>query len=301
MKTVIMFSGQGAQYSGMGKDFYEQYPESKRIFDIAGDDITRLCFEGSEEELADTVNTQVCMYTVTMAKFYALKEKLGEPYAYAGFSLGEYAALVSSGMVSAEDGFRLIKARAEAMEMATAEQKGAMAAVMKLAPEKIEEICSKAVNYVTAVNYNSPQQTVIAGTPEGIAEVSEVFAELKARVVPLNVAGAFHSKLMQSAADKFYETAKTITFNAPQVKYYSNVTGGELTDFSDMPSLLAKHIVSPVRFTAELSAMEAAGADTFVEFGPGKTLTGLVKKTLKGVTALNIENLAGIEGAEIYG
>ena len=187
------------------------------------------------------------------------------------------------------------------MEAATAEQKGAMAAVMKLAPEKIEEVCANASNYVTAVNYNSPQQTVIAGTPEGIAEVSEVFAELKARVVPLKVAGAFHSKLMQSAADKFYEAAKAITFNAPQVKYYSNVTGGELTDFSDMPSLLAQHIVSPVRFTAELAAMEAAGADTFVEFGPGKTLTGLVKKTLSGVTALNIENLSGLEGAEIYG
>jgi [acyl-carrier-protein] S-malonyltransferase len=187
------------------------------------------------------------------------------------------------------------------MEAATAEQKGAMAAVMKLAPEKIEEICANASNYVTAVNYNSPQQTVIAGTPEGIAEVSEIFAELKARVVPLNVAGAFHSKLMQSAADKFYETAKTITFNAPQVKYYSNVTGGELTDFSDMAAILAKHIVSPVRFTSELAAMQEAGADTFVEFGPGKTLTGLVKKTLKGVNALNIENLAGLEGAEIYG
>ena len=114
---------------------------------------------------------------------------------------------------------------------------------------------------------------------------------MKARVIPLNVAGAFHSKLMQSAADKFYETAKTITFSAPQCRYYSNVTGGELTDFSDMASLLAKHIVSPVRFTSELAAMNEAGADRFVEFGPGRTLTGLVKKTLKEATALNVENL----------
>ena len=151
--------------------------------------------------------------------------------------------------------------------------------------------------YAAAVNYNSPAQTVIAGTPEGIAEVSEVFAEMKARVVPLKVAGAFHSKLMQTAADKFYETAKTIQFKAPQVKYYSNVTGGELTDFSDMPSLLAKHIVSPVRFTSELAAMQAAGAERFVEFGPGKTLTGLVKKTLSGVKAANAENLETIEAA----
>ena len=303
--TISLFAGQGSQTQGMGKDIYDAFPKMADLYDTAseilGRDMKQICFEAPIEELSKTINAQPAIMLTSLVCLNAAIEKGFKFDGVAGHSLGEYAALVSSGMVSAEDGFRLIKARAEAMEMATAEQKGAMAAVIKLAPEKIEEICSKAVNYVTAVNYNSPQQTVIAGTPEGIAEVSEVFAELKARVVPLNVAGAFHPKLMQSAADKFYETAKTITFNAPQVKYYSNVTGGELTDFSDMPSLLAKHIVSPVRFTAELSAMEAAGADTFVEFGPGKTLTGLVKKTLKGVTALNIENLAGIEGAEIYG
>lgn len=303
--TISLFVGQGSQAQGMGKDIYDAFPNMAVFYDTAseilGKDMKQICFEAPIEELSKTINAQPAIMLTSLVCLNAAIEKGFKFDGVAGHSLGEYAALVSSGMVSLEDGFRLIKARAEAMEMATAEQKGAMAAVMKLAPEKIEEICSQAVNYVTAVNYNSPQQTVIAGTPEGIAEVSEIFAELKARVVPLNVAGAFHSKLMQSAADKFYETAKTIAFNAPQVKYYSNVTGGELTDFSDMPSLLAKHIVSPVRFTAELSAMEAAGADTFVEFGPGKTLTGLVKKTLKGVNALNIENLAGIEGAEIYG
>lgn len=172
-----------------------------------------------------------------------------------------------------------------------------MAAIMKIAPEKVAEVCDSAKEYAAAVNYNSPMQTVVAGTPDGIAEVSAVFSEMGARVVTLNVAGAFHSKLMQSAAEKFYETAKTITFKSPDVKYYSNVTGGELTDFSDMAELLAKHIVSPVRFTSELAAMRDAGADKFVEFGPGKTLTGLVKKTLSGVKAANAENLTTIEGA----
>lgn len=303
--TISLFVGQGAQAQGMGKDIAEAFPKTAELYDTAsnilGKDMRQLCFESPIEELSKTINAQPAIMLTSLVCLNAAIEKGYKFDGVAGHSLGEYAALVSSGMVSAEDGFRLIKARAEAMEAATAEQKGAMAAVMKLAPEKIEEICANASNYVTAVNYNSPQQTVIAGTPEGIAEVSEIFAELKARVVPLNVAGAFHSKLMQSAADKFYETAKTITFNAPQVKYYSNVTGGELTDFSDMAAILAKHIVSPVRFTSELAAMQEAGADTFVEFGPGKTLTGLVKKTLKGVNALNIENLAGLEGAEIYG
>jgi [acyl-carrier-protein] S-malonyltransferase len=205
--------------------------------------------------------------------------------------------MYASGMISLEDAFRLIKARAAAMEEATSSAKGAMAAIMKIAPEEVERVCGEAKEYVTAVNYNSPVQTVIAGTPEGIAEVSDIFAGMKARVIPLNVAGAFHSKLMQPAADKFYETAKTIEFKAPNVKYYSNLTGGELTDFSDMASMLAKHIVSPVRFTSELAAMQEAGADKFVEFGPGRTLTGLVKKTLKDVTAVNVEDMETLEGA----
>ena len=166
---------------------------------------------------------------------------------------------------------------------------------LKLEPAKVEEVCAAAQNFVTAVNYNSPVQTVIAGTPEGIEEVTPIFKEMKGRVIPLNVAGAFHSKLMQPAADLFYETAKTINFSAPDKKYYSNVTGGELTDFSDMASMLAKHIVSPVRFTSELAAMQADGADTFVEFGPGKVLTGLVKKTLSDVTAKNVSDCNTLE------
>lgn len=253
--TISLFVGQGSQVQGMGKDIFDAFPKMADLYDTASDilgkDMKQICFESPVEELSRTVNAQPAIMLTSLVCLNAAVEKGYTFDGVAGHSLGEYAALVSSGMVSAEDGFRLIKARSEAMEAAATEHKGAMAAVMKLAPEKIEEICANASNYVTAVNYNSPQQTVIAGTPEGIAEVSEIFAELKARVVPLKVAGAFHSKLMQSAADKFYEAAKTITFNAPQVKYYSNVTGGELTDFSDMPTLLAKHIVSPVRFTAD--------------------------------------------------
>ena len=299
--TIALFSGQGSQYEGMGKDIAEAMPELMDVYEtgseILGSDLKNICFNAPLEELSRTINSQPAIMATSIVCLKAAQAKGFTFDGVAGHSLGEYAAMYASGMISLEDAFRLIKARAAAMEEATASAKGAMAAVMKITPEEVERVCGEAKEYVTAVNYNSPVQTVIAGTPEGIAEVSEVFAEMKARIIPLNVAGAFHSKLMQSAADKFYETAKTIKFSAPNVKYYSNLTGGELTDFSDMAAMLAKHIVSPVRFTSELAAMQEAGADKFVEFGPGRTLTGLVKKTLKDVTAVNVEDLETLEGA----
>lgn len=302
--TISLFSGQGSQYPGMGKDIIEAMPELLSVYetgsDILGTDLKKICFEADDAELSRTINAQPAIMTTSIICLKAAQSKGFVFDGVAGHSLGEYAAMYASGMITLEDAFRLIKARVAAMEEAAAASSGAMAAIMKIAPEKVAEVCDNAKEYAAAVNYNSPVQTVIAGTPEGIAEVSEVFAGLKARILPLNVAGAFHSKLMQPAADKFYETAKTIEFKAPEVRYYSNVTGGELTDFSNMPELLAQHIVSPVRFTSELAAMSEAGADRFVEFGPGKTLTGLVKKTLKDVTAVSIENKDTLEGAAIY-
>ncbi|MBQ9897975.1 MAG: ACP S-malonyltransferase [Ruminococcus sp.] len=297
--TISLFSGQGSQYPGMGRDILDAFPAFGNIYDtgseILGRDLRELCFDLPPEDLARTVNAQPAVMTTSILCLLAAHDRGFAFEGVAGHSLGEYAAMYASGVVSLEDAFRLIKARCEAMDEAAREHKGAMAAVMKIAPEKVAEVCDNAKNYVAAVNYNSPMQTVIAGTPEGVEEVTPIFAEMKARVVPLNVAGAFHSKLMQSAADKFYEAAKAVKFSTPNVKYYSNVTGGELTDFSDMPALLAKHIVSPVRFTDELAAMSQAGADIFVEFGPGKTLTGLVKKTLDGAAAYNIENMETLD------
>lgn len=295
--TISLFSGQGSQYVGMGKDFAE-VPELRKIIDtgseILGRDLMSILTEIPQEELNLTINAQPAIMTVSVMALMSAQQKGFTFDGVAGHSLGEYAGMYASGMITLEDAFRLIKVRSEAMDEASRNNKGTMSAIMKIAPETVAEICDKAENYVSAVNYNSPVQTVIAGTPEGVAEVSEIFKEMKARVVPLSVAGAFHSRLMQSAADKFYETAKTITFRKPEVKYYSNVTGGELTDFTDMPELLAKHIVSPVKFTSELMAMQNDSADRFVEFGAGKTLTGLVKKTLKDVTAFNIENMDGL-------
>ena len=211
--------------------------------------------------------------------------------AVAGHSLGEYAAMVAAGMLSLEDGFRVIKARSEAMDAAAQQADGAMCAIMKLKPEEVEEICAATEGYVVPANYNSSVQTVIAGDKAAVEAAAATCKEKKARAIPLAVASAFHTKLMQPAADAFYEAIQGVSFQKPQVRFYSNVLGTELTDFSDMPTLLAKHIVSPVRFTQELAQMQADGADTFIEFGPKAVLTGLVKKTLKDVTAKNCESV----------
>ncbi len=193
-------------------------------------------------------------------------------------------------------GFRLIQARSQAMDQAAQQAQGAMCAILKLAPAEVERICAETEGYVVPANYNSSVQTVIAGEQAAVDAAAAACKTLKARAVPLAVASAFHTEMMRPAANAFYETAKAMTFRAPEVKFYSNVLGTELTDFSDLATLLTRHIVSPVRFTAELAQMQADGFDTFVEFGPKAVLTGLVKKTLKDVTAKNCENLETLEG-----
>lgn len=300
--NIILFAGQGAQYSGMGKDIYDKYPSAAAIFktgsEILGYDLEKVCFDENFTELSRTLYAQPAIMAMELICFEAAKEKGLKFDAVAGHSLGEYAAFVASGMLSAEDGFKVIKARAEAFDRVASSTDGSMAAVLKLTADKVKEICESIDGYVVPVNYNSPVQTVIAGEASAVAKASEKFSELKARVMPLNTESAFHSEIMRPASEEFYEKIKNIHFNAPSVKFFSNLTGNELTDFSDMPSLLAKHVVSPVRFTDELAAVKDAGFDKFIELGPGKTLTGLVKKTLTDVTAFNIDSAEALENAE---
>jgi [acyl-carrier-protein] S-malonyltransferase len=212
--------------------------------------------------------------------------------AVAGHSLGEYAAMVASGMLSLEDGFRVIKARAEAMDKAKG---GLMYAILRVSVEDITKVCEETEGYVVPVNYNSPVQTVIAGEDAAVLSAVETLSAMKARCVRLNVSSAFHSDIMKPCAEEFYESIQGVAFGEPSVRFYSNVLGKELTDYGDVPSLLKRHMVSAVHFTDELYAMQADGFDTFVELGSGKVLTGLVKKTLKSAKALNVEDTTSLE------
>lgn len=298
MATALLFSGQGSQYSGMGKKIYEENPSAyDEIFETAekvlGFDIKKLMFEGTAEELARTSVSQPAIFTMSLltAKKYTLSG--GEFSAVAGHSLGEYAAMVMSGMVSLETGYTLIKHRAACMEKAAVKNGGKMAAVLSGDTALIEKTCAEitaAGDYVTPVNYNSNAQTVIAGSESGIAKATEALtaAGVK-RIMPLAVAAAFHSEYMKEAGVEFKELIRDIEIGAPEKAFYSNVTGGLLTDISDIKDILSRHIYSPVKFTSELNAMSGDGIDTFVECGPGKTLVGLVKKTLDGATASTMD------------
>ena len=300
-KNMFLFSGQGSQYVGMAKELCDKYPAAKAVFDkaseVLGYDIAAIAFDGPEEELNKTINSQPAIMACSLAAFEAAKAEGIEFDGVAGRSLGEYAAMVAAGVVTIEDGFKLIKARASAMQKAAESAEGSMYAIIGLDASEVEKVCEEVEGYVVPVNYNSSAQTVIAGDTAACEAAAAKFTEMKKRAVKLNVASAFHSKLMQPAADEFIDAAKEIDFKAAEKDFYSNVLGEKLTDFTNMPEMLAKHIVSPVKFTSELSEMEKAGYENFIELGPNKVLTGLVKKTLKGKNAVNIENEATLSKA----
>ncbi len=302
-KTALLFSGQGSQYVGMAKDFYEKYPACKEIFEIAnsvlGFDLKEICFNSDDQTLAKTIYSQPAILATSLCSLHAVKESGIIYTAVAGHSLGEYAAMVAANILTIEDAFKLIKARSEAMQKASENANGAMCAIIGKSAEEIENVCSEIDGYVIPVNYNSNAQTVIAGECEAVDTAIAKFKEMKTKAIKLNVSSAFHSKLMQPARDEFLEKIQNldITFNEPTVDFYSNLTGNLVADYSDMPSYLGNHIISPVKFTSELNNLHNDGFTEFVECGPNKVLTGLVKKTLKGVTSINVENNATLDKA----
>ncbi len=294
MKTAFLFSGQGAQYPGMIKDLYETEPAVKAVFDSADKVLNRkiseLCFSGTQEELNLTHNTQPCVLAADLAAGMCLKAHGIMPDAAAGFSLGEYAALAFAGSMSTDEAFRIIQIRADAMQEAVAPGEGAMAAFVGITPEQAEIICEQAGAYVVPANYNSPVQTVVSGTAKGVDRACEIAEAQGFRCVKLAVSAPFHCKLMEPAAMKLKEVFSSITFLKPAIPVYMNVNGRQPEETDNISDLLVKQAMSPVRWVQTLQKMREDGIDTFIECGPGRTLSGLVKKTLKDVTVLRVED-----------
>lgn len=289
----------------MAKELYDNFESARAVFAAAdkalGYRLEDIVFSDDPTELNKTLYSQPAIMACSLCAFEALKERGMSFDGVAGHSLGEYAAMAASGMLSYEDAFALIKIRAEAMQSAAENGSGVMYAVIGPSPAEVEQACEKTEGYAVPVNYNSPVQTVIAGEQAAVEAACELIKQTssakRVKAVKLGVASAFHCAVMQPAADEFLAKSEGFTFAEPKCSFFSNVLGAELCDFSGMRELLAKHIVSPVRFTDELTQMQSQGYDRFIECGPGKVLTGLVKKTLDGVTAVNCENLETLDAA----
>lgn len=295
-RIAFVFSGQGDQYPGMGKELFEKYPAAKQEFlwyEKLRPGTLRQCFEGTKEELKETKNTQPCLYAVELAGAAALMEAGVMPKAVAGFSLGEVAAASVSGLFDRETGFLLVCRRAELMQREAGKQDTFMAAVLKLTSEKVEEICGRYED-IYPVNYNCPGQTAVSGLSEKRKEFLEAVKAEGGRAVVLNVSGAFHSPFMEEAATDFSKELEKVMFRENSIPLYSDMTGTPYT--SDAAGLLARQICSPVRWEALIRNMVSDGIDTFIEIGPGKTLTNMIKKIKPEVKAFSIEEyLAEVE------
>ncbi len=300
-KTAFLFPGQGAQYINMGKDLYENIDSCRDIFDkgeeILNMPIKELIFNGSQEELTRTKNNQPAILLTSLACQKALEEEGIEADYTVGLSLGEYGSLIYGGVLSFEDGMKLIKKRAEIMDSAVSSDEGSMAAVLKLSNEKVEELIERAGEFgiVEGANYNCPGQVVISGEKKAIKESIKIAKELNGLAVPLKVSGPFHSSMYEKASYEFYDELKKVNFKDLKKVVYSNVKGESYNKNDDIKELLRLQIMSSVLFEKSIRDLREKGVDTFIEVGPGKTLSGFVKKIDTDAKVYNVEDIQSLK------
>lgn len=302
-KIALMFPGQGAQYVGMGQDVFNAHEGARKRFEeadgILGFKLSEIIFQGPEDQLKQTANTQPALLVTSVAMYEVFKEKGIEPDYVAGHSLGEYSALVAAGAISFADAVSTVRARGQFMEEAVPGGGGTMAAVLGAEREALGELCrsiSASIGLVEPANLNCPGQIVVSGTQEGVAAVAEQAGAIGAkRVIPLAVSGPFHSSLMKPAAERLRGVLENVTLANPRCPVVANVTARPVSDPDEIRRLLVEQVASPVLWEDTVLWLVEQGVDTFIEIGPGNVLSGLVRKTNRSVRAVSLGSLEAIE------